>query len=165
MNLFSMEENVDVYTAVIKIVTQFDLVMDYVDIGISFGKTAEAIQKARSRTKIAKLAGLNHCIIGQYTRVLIAVALQMMDMFIDDPSVWLMLLGWQRQHSNDSTRRDQSCFDPRACMYYRGVMTNLHLLALPIFKRHFAANIIIKFMDVLNGKRQAKRIDVSSDDE
>jgi hypothetical protein len=35
-----------------------------------------AIQKAKDRTKTAKFDGLNDCIVDQYMRVLVTVALQ-----------------------------------------------------------------------------------------
>jgi hypothetical protein len=53
----------------------FDLAMDYVGIGLSFRQEATAIQKAKDHTKTAKLAGLNDRIVGEYTRVLVIVAL------------------------------------------------------------------------------------------
>jgi hypothetical protein len=64
MKLFCKEDNTPVYTSTIKDVPRFDLAMDYVDIGLSFWQTATAIQKAKTRTKTAKLAGLNDYIVG-----------------------------------------------------------------------------------------------------
>jgi hypothetical protein len=61
--------------------------MDYVGIGLSFRQMVAAIQKAKDRTKTAKLTGLNDCIIGQYTRVLVVVALQQIALILDDESL------------------------------------------------------------------------------
>jgi hypothetical protein len=58
-----------------------------------------AIQKAKDRMKTAKLVGLNDCIIGQYTRVLVVVALQQIVGILDDESVWAMsLVGDESAH-------------------------------------------------------------------
>ncbi|CAK9258551.1 unnamed protein product [Sphagnum jensenii] len=146
MKLFCKEEEVSVYTTTIKDVVRFDLAMDFVGIGLSFRQTTEAMQKAKTRTKTAKLTGLNDSIVGQYTRVLVAVALQQIAVILDDESVWAMSLA-----GDDSTHRGQSFFDlcVRAC--YRGELMNLHLAAIPMFDRHLAVNIfnlIVKFMDV-----------------
>jgi hypothetical protein len=53
---------------------------------------------------------------------------------------------------DESTHRDQSFFDLRLRVCYRGNLVNLHLVALPMFERHSAMNIfnlIAKFMDAL----------------
>ncbi|CAK9208544.1 unnamed protein product [Sphagnum troendelagicum] len=74
--------------------------MDYVGIGLSFRQMAATIQKAKDRTKTAKLIGLNDCIVGQYTRVLVAIALQQITLILDDKSVWAMSLA-----GDESTHR------------------------------------------------------------
>jgi hypothetical protein len=76
MKLFCKKDDAFVYTVTIKDCLRFNLAMDYVGIGLSFRKTAAAIQKAKDRTKTTKLIGLNDCIVDQYTRVLVVVALQ-----------------------------------------------------------------------------------------
>jgi hypothetical protein len=86
----------------IKDVLRFELDMDYVGIGMSFRQTAAAIQRDKDRTKTAKLAGINDGIVGQYTRVLIAVALQEIAAILEDESVWAMSLA-----DDGSTHRGQ----------------------------------------------------------
>jgi len=72
------------------------MAMDYVSIGLSFQQMAVAIQKAKDRMKTVKLAGLNDRIVGQYTRVLVAIALQQIVGIFDDESVWALLLAGDR---------------------------------------------------------------------
>jgi hypothetical protein len=76
MKQFCKKDDAPIYTVTIKDCLRFNLAMDYVDIGMLFRQTAVAIQKANYRMKTTKFTGLNDCIIGQYTRVLVAVALQ-----------------------------------------------------------------------------------------
>ncbi len=64
MKLFYKKDDALLYTVTIKDCLRFNLAMDYVGIGLSFRQTAAAIQKAKDRTKMAKLIGLNDCIIG-----------------------------------------------------------------------------------------------------
>jgi hypothetical protein len=66
--------------------------MDYVNIGMLFQQTAEAIQKAKDRTKTMNLIGINDTIVSQYTRILVVVALQEIVTILDDESVWAMSL-------------------------------------------------------------------------
>jgi hypothetical protein len=121
------------------------------------------MQKAKTRTKTTKLTGLNDSIVGQYTRVLVAVALQQIAVILDDESVWAMSLA-----GDGSTHRGQSFFDLRVRACYCGELVNLHLAAIPMFDRHSAVNIfnlIVKFMDALYNKWRAKLIGVSTDGE
>jgi hypothetical protein len=75
MKLFCKEDDAPIYTVTIKRILCFDLAMDYVGIGLSFRQMAVAIQKAKDRMKMAKLASLNDRIVGQYMCVLVVVAL------------------------------------------------------------------------------------------
>jgi hypothetical protein len=163
MKLFCNKDDALVYTVTIKDCLRFDLAMDYVGIGLSFRQMAAAIQKAKDRTKTAKLVGLNDCIVGQYTRVLVVVTLQQIAFILDDESVWAMSLA-----GDGSTHRDQSFFDLRLRVCYHGDLVNLHLVALPMFQQHSAMNIfnlIAKFMDALYSKWRSKLIGVSTNGE
>ncbi|CAM6023396.1 unnamed protein product [Sphagnum balticum] len=163
MKLFCKKDDALVFIVTIKDCLHFDLAMDYVGIGLSFRQMAAAIEKAKDRTKTAKLIGLNDCIVGQYTRVLVAVALQQIALILNDESVWAMLLAGDK-----STHRGQSFFDLHLRVCYRGDLVNLHLVALPMFERHSTMNIfnlIAKFMDALYNKWHSKLIGVSTDDE
>jgi hypothetical protein len=159
MKLFYKEDDAPVYTVTIKDILRFDLAMDYVVIGLSFRHTAIAIQKAKDCTKMAKLVGLR--ILSQYMRVLVAVTLQLIAYILDDESVWAMSLV-----GDGSAHHDQSFFDLHVRVCYHGELVNLHLVAMPMFKRYFAVNIfnlIAKFMDTLYIKWCAKLIGVSTD--
>lgn len=90
-----------VYTVTIKNVLRFELAMDYVDIGMLFRQTAEAIQKAKDHTKTMKLIGINDAIVNQYTHVLVAVALQEIVTILDDESIWAMSLVGDRSTHHD----------------------------------------------------------------
>jgi hypothetical protein len=92
MKLFVKKEGEVVYKVKIKDVLRFELAMDYVGIGMSFRQTAAAIQRAKDRTKAAKFARINDGIVGRYTRVLVAVALQEIAAILEDDSVWAISL-------------------------------------------------------------------------
>jgi hypothetical protein len=163
MKLLCKKDDALVYIVTIKDCLRFDLAMDYVGIGLSFRQTATAIQKAKDRTKTAKLISLNDYIVGQYTHVLVIVALQQIALILDNESVWAMSLA-----GDGSMHRAQSFFDLRLRVCYRSDLVNLHLVALPMFERHSAMNIfnlIAKFMDALYNKWRSKLIGVSTDGE
>ncbi len=81
MRLFDQQGNR--YIVTMKNVMRFKLTMDHILIGISFQQTATAIQHAKDCTKMAKLIGMNDLIVGQYTRVLVAVVLQQIADMVD----------------------------------------------------------------------------------
>jgi hypothetical protein len=105
------------------------------------------------------LTGINDAIVGLYTRVLVAVTLQKIVTILDNESVWAMSLACDK-----STHCNQSFFDLRLRVYYRSELVNLHLVAIPMFKRHSTLNIfnlIAKFMDALYVKWRSKLIGMS----
>jgi hypothetical protein len=113
--------------------------------------------------KIAKLAGFNDRIVGQYTCILVVVALQQIASILDDESVWAMSLA-----GDGSAHRGHSFFDLRVCVSYHGELVNLHLVVIPMFERHSNVNIfnlIAKFMDAQYFKWRAKLIGMSTDSE
>jgi hypothetical protein len=59
------EDDPHSYTATIKNIMRFNLVMDHVGSGMSFQQTVSAIQHAKERTKMAKLAGITDLMVGQ----------------------------------------------------------------------------------------------------
>jgi hypothetical protein len=110
-----------------------------------------------------KLVGFNDRIVGQYTCILVVVALQQIAGLLNDESIWAMSLA-----SDRSAHHGQSFFNLCVRVYYRSKLVNLHLVAMPMFERHFVVNIfnlIAKFMDALYIKWRAKLIDVSTDGE
>jgi hypothetical protein len=68
-------------------VTHFELAMDHVSIGMSFRQTAVAIQQAKDRTKMTKLARINDLIVGKYVQVVVVATLQNIFNIIDDKSI------------------------------------------------------------------------------
>ncbi len=69
------EDDLHSYTVTIKNIMQFNLAMDHVRSGMSFRQTASAIQHAKERTKMAKLAGIIDLMVSQYVRILVGSTL------------------------------------------------------------------------------------------
>jgi len=113
--------------------------------------------------KTVKLDGLNDRIVGQYTHVLVTIALQQIADILDDESVWAMSLT-----GDGNMHHSQSFFDLHGRIYYHGELVNLHLVAMPMFECHSVINIfnmIAKFMHALYIKWRAKLISVSTNGE
>ncbi len=155
------EDDSHSYTITIKNIMRFNLAMDHIGSRMSFQQTASAIQHAKERTKMAKLAGITDLMVGQYVHILVSSTLQQIADCLDDESVWAMLLA-----GDGSTHRGHSFFDLRIRIYFHGQLLNLHLVAIPMFDRHTTGNIfnmLVKFLDAMYDKWRAKLIGMSSD--
>jgi hypothetical protein len=108
---------------------RFELTMDHISISMSFRQMAVVIQHVKDRTKTAKLIGMNDLIVGQYTRVLVTIALQQIADMVDHEFIWAMLLA-----GDGSTHRGQSFFDLRLHLCYCDNLVNLHLVAMLMFE-------------------------------
>jgi hypothetical protein len=66
---------------------RFWLSIDHVNVGLSFRQAAAVITQHRNRTKNVKLMGISDHMVGQYVRVLVAVALQLFSNVLCNTSV------------------------------------------------------------------------------
>jgi hypothetical protein len=164
LKLFVKNENdPDWYQVVIPNPMRFELAMDHVSIGMSFRQVAAAIQHTRDHTKTATLSGMNDLIVGQYVRVLVGGNLQDISDLMGDLSVWAFSLAF-----DSSTHFEQSFFDLRIQICFKGRLCNLHLVGLPLFDRHTAEilyNLLCKFLDALYPDWRIKLLNVSLDGE
>jgi hypothetical protein len=166
MKLFKLDEDNEMYTVDIPNSTRFFLVIDYVGCGMSFRQTAAAIRHAKDRLKMQKLGGINDHNVGQYVQALVATNLNKIADLLLHPSIWAFSIA-----GDGSTHRNSSFFDMRICICVNNILSNLHLVAIPMFERHTTENIfnlIVCFLDALNGATMiwhAKLMSVSIDGE
>jgi hypothetical protein len=151
------------YVATIKNTMRYNLAMDLVSTGISFRQVAAALQFTKDRCDLAKLTGINDTIVGQYVRASVAFALQNIADLAADETTWALSLA-----CDGSTHRGQHFFDLRIRLCHRGVLANLHLVAVPQFDRHTAENtfnMLEKFLDAMSNLWRVKLISVATDGE
>ncbi len=153
----------DEYVVTIKGTMRYELAMDHVSTGMSFRQVAAAMQHTKERCNLSKLGGINDTIVGQYVRAGVVFALQrIVDLCIDE-SIWALSLA-----GDGNTHRGQHFFDLRLRVCYRGVLLNLHLVAISQFDRHTALNtfnMLVKFLDALYGLSRRKLINMGTDSE
>jgi hypothetical protein len=93
------------------------------------------IRHAKDRLKVQKLGGINDHNVDQYVRVLVATNLnKIMDLLLH-PLVWVFSVtrDGNMHHSN-------LFFNMRIRICVDSVMSNLHLVAIPMFKGHTIRN-------------------------
>ena len=151
------------YVVTIKNPLRFQLSLDHISIGLSFRQTARIMSQYRNRTKNPKLTGLNDQMVRQFVRVVVGVNLNMISDILSSPNVWCFSLA-----ADCSTHFGVSFMDVRIRINVSGCLHNLHLVVVPFFERHTAANIfshITKILDVLLDIWRDKLLSISSDGE
>jgi hypothetical protein len=124
------------------------------------------IRQAKDRLKVQSLGGINNHNVGQYVRALVTTNLNKIVDLLPQPLVWVF---WVIR--DGSTHYSSSFFDMRICIYVDGILSNLHLVAIPMFEWHIVENIfnlIAGFLDALNGVTMiwhVKLVSVSTDGE
>ncbi|CAK9198834.1 unnamed protein product [Sphagnum troendelagicum] len=112
-------------------------------------ETATSICHAKDRLKVQKLSGINDHNVSQYVHVLVATNLNKIANKLLHLSVWAFLVV-----GDGNTHHSSSFFDMHICICVNDVLSNLHLVAIPMFKRHTVENIfnmIARFLDALSG--------------
>ena len=136
MKLFKIQEDGS-YLITIKNPLRFWLAIDHTSVSILFRQIAAVITQHRNRCKNHKLAGLRDHMVGQFVRVLVVVALEMIANVIVDPSVWAFALV-----ADASTHFGVPMLDQRARMCFKGKLITLHLVLIPFFERHTVVNYV-----------------------
>ncbi len=162
LQLFKLNENNDGYTINIKRVVHFKLAIQHVSCGLSFRQVATTIEQTKNTCKIAKLGGLNEAIVGRYVRILVAHTLQVISNIMASDDVWAFALSF-----DGSQHRGTTFFDVHICVGVNDVLYNLHLIAMPHFDRHIAANqeaMLVQLLGALFAGWTHKLIGITTDD-
>jgi hypothetical protein len=121
------------------------LSIEQVKVGLSFRQAAAVLKQHRNRTKNVKLMGIIHHMVGQYVRVLLAVALQLVSNVLCNTSVWAFSLA-----GDASTHQGTPLLDQRIRVCFNGALMVVHLVLMPFFQRHTAVNHVMMIKTVMN---------------
>jgi hypothetical protein len=149
------------YAVMITNPLRFRLSIDHVKVGLSLRQAAAVITQHRNRTKNVKVMGINDHMAGQYVRVLLAVALQLVSNVLCNTSVWAFSLA-----GDASTHQGTPLLDQGIRVCFNGVLMNLHLVLVPFFQLHTAVNFVTMIktvMHVLCPTWNDKLISIASD--
>jgi len=166
MKFFKLNEDNEMYTVEVLNNMRLFVMIDYVKCDMLFWQTTVVIRQAKDRLKVQSLGGINNHNVGQYVRALVTTNLNKIVDLLPQPLVWVF---WVIR--DGSTHYSSSFFDMRICIYVDGILSNLHLVAIPMFEWHIVENIfnlIACFLDALNGVTMiwhVKLVSVSTDGE
>ncbi len=142
---------------------RFKLAIQHMSCGLSFRQVATTIEQTKNTCKIAKLGGFNDTIVGQYVRILVGHTLQVISNMLANDDVWAFAISF-----DGSQHRGRTFFDVRIRVGVNNVLHNLHLIAMPHFDRHTAANqeaMVVKLLSVLFTEWTRKLIGITTDGE
>jgi hypothetical protein len=108
------------------------------------------IRNVKDHLKVQKSGGINNHNVSQYIRTMVATNLNKIADLLLHASVWAFSV-----IENGSTHRNSSFFNMPIRICVSGVLSNLHMVAIPMFKQHTIENIfnlIAYFLDVLSGR-------------
>lgn len=143
--------------------TLYDLVLQHTSVGLSFRQTSAVIEQHKDTFGNGKLAGVNDHEVGKMVRVNVATNLQVISDVLHDDEVWSFSLA-----GDGTTHHGTSFFDVRLRICVRGFLYNVHLVCVPFYERHAAANIakmVCKLLDNLCDSWRSLLISVSTDGE
>ena len=92
LKLFVLQLDDDTYRVTIKNALRFELAIQSVANGCSFRQTARVMDLYHKASRNPRLRGLNHHMVSQYARVVLAVSLQLISNILLDPAVWAFSL-------------------------------------------------------------------------
>ena len=149
----------DEYVVIVKTPQRFLLCIRYMGCGAAFRLASRLLQATQEQTGLSYLGGCSDIMASNYSRIACAVSLQI----LSD----VMSQAWAFSIALDcSTHQGMSYLDVRSRVHIESSIQNFHLLAIPLFDRHTAANMFVvleKFLDALLPNWRKHIIGVSTD--
>jgi hypothetical protein len=136
MKFFKLDDDNEMYTVDVLNNTRFFLAINYIRCNMLFRHTIVVIHHTKDCFKVQKLGDINDHNVSHYICVLLATNLnKIMDLLLH-PSVLAFLIV-----KDGSTHRSSSFFNVCICICVDNVLSNLHLVAIPMFEQHTVENI------------------------
>lgn len=160
LKLFNKNENADGYKVIISNPLQFQLIIDFIVMGLSFRQVVATLLKVKTRAGLARIGSINDTHVANLARVVCGINLQILSQILCG-DIWAFSL------ANDaSTHQGKSYFDNRVRIYHGGKIYNLHVLAIPMYERHTAdnmTNLVRDVFDIICPAWKSKLLGVTSD--
>lgn len=161
IGLFKRKTTEADFTITIKKPSEFYLTVDFISHGLSFRQVQAVLDSLHKRRKISSIIYREN--ISNIARIVCALNLQRISSLLNNHTMWAFSLA-----CDGSTHRGQSYLDNRIRVYFNGKLYNLHLLAIPMFERHTAdnvVNLISRLLNILCPAWRIKLIGLGSDGE
>ncbi|RLN52538.1 hypothetical protein BBJ28_00023408 [Nothophytophthora sp. Chile5] len=139
--------------------SRFRLCVRFMSRGASFHMAAALVNDTKEETGIGRFGGCSDAVAARYARYVCAASLQDLSMHLG--GVWAFSLAL-----DCATHQGRSYTDVRCRFSLLGRLFNFHLLAIPLYNRHTAANIfnaVTKFMDALVPSWRHQLLGVATD--
>ena len=161
IQLFTRQTTENEFTITIKKSTEFYIAVDFISHGLSFRQVENTFDSLRKRRKLSSTMYREN--VSNIARIVCAVNLQRLSSLLNNPTMWAFSLA-----NDGSTHWGHSYLDNRIRLYFNGKLYNIHLLAIPMFERHTADNIVklvSRLLDIICPTWPIKLIGLGSDGE
>ena len=126
LKLFTPYDSGSYYSVTIKNPLQFQLIVEYLTSGLSFRQVKNVLNKTKKLTSNAQLGNISHSTVANYARIVCALNFQKLADILNDTSIWVFSLA-----NDSSTHYGNSYFDNRIRFHHRGILYNIHAVAIP----------------------------------
>ena len=119
------------------------------------------LNKTKKLTSNAQFENISHSTVVNYARIVCALNFQKLVDVLNDTLIWVFSLA-----NDSSTHYGNSYFNNQIRFHYRGILYNIHAVAIPMFDRHIDENmhkLISNFLDVICSEWHSKLIGVGTD--
>ena len=161
MKLFTSCDSGSSYSVTIKDPLQFQLIIPYLDSGLSFRQVENVFNKTKKLTSNALLGNITHSTAANYAHIVCALNFQRLADILNNTSIWAFSLA-----NDSSTHYRNFYFNNRIHFHLRGILYNIDAIAIPMFDWHTGENmydLISNFLDVIYLEWRSKLIGVGTD--
>ena len=159
VEIFCLSENEDYYEASWNNRLQFELIVSYISMSMSFRQCSRALEEVKVKCGLGAVGCVNREKISTCVHYVCAYNLQTIKTVLEN--VWefsIAVVG--------GTKSTVPYLDIRIRFVVSAKLINIHLIALPCFERHTEENMFIllaKFLDALYKDWRTKLLSVCSD--
>jgi hypothetical protein len=137
----------DLYTVTITYPMQFRLFVSWLAAGVSFRQAKDLLADTKLATGVSELGFITNAEVSNYARIVCGINLRNVATILNADSTWAFSLA-----NDPSTYHGKSYLDNRICFYRKGVIHNVHFLAIPMYERHtgeYMFKLVSDVFDVL----------------
>ena len=160
MAIFKKKDTSDeTYTACVKNLKQFRLIIKYISLGSSFRLASRIFQATKEELSHGQIGSVNKKKVIDYVRIVLATSLQ----GIKD----LLCKSWCYSVAFDGASYIHTSYlDIRVRVFHAHDVQNIHVIALPMFNRHtgeYMHKLFVKLFDILDPLWKTKLVGITTD--
>lgn len=159
MKVFDLKEDDQVYVTRVKSVLKLNIIVKFVEIGVSFRQASRLYQSVKDETGMGVMGSISDGDVASHCRIVCAINYQYLKELLKN--VWAFSIAIDAGNNAGT-----AYLDLRMRCYFKDNLQNLHLMAIPMRERHtgeYQYDLVVAALDVLSPEWRHKLIGVTSD--